>query len=121
MFSSIQIGLKDYVGVQLTKGFPFGKPKMSRGNGESIEEFGILPYKIRSKSLQNYRIDPTKTPMDKVEALLRKTRDQRALDDLANILQLAAIKLGQDGQIIPERNFLLDAYEDLIHKRFQEE
>jgi hypothetical protein len=81
--------LREYVGLHITKGFPFGKPNMSKSLKESIDSYGVLPYKIQSKNLRNYRIDPIHQSLDVSLSLIESTKDPRALVDLLSIATLS--------------------------------
>ena len=83
------MGLKKFIGIYLTRCYPFGDPRIEPELAAEIERFGILPYKKGSKGLGDFRIDPLNDPPEAVEALLRTTTDPRALTDLAALLALA--------------------------------
>ncbi|HII71171.1 TPA: hypothetical protein HA265_00260 [Candidatus Woesearchaeota archaeon] len=112
---------KRYSGVYLTRAFPFGNPDLRPKVKEGIEMFGILPYKKDSKDLGKYRIDPMNDSMEKVERLLRETKDQRAVDDLVAICSLAGKRLGTEfnvGELAPQRKTEMAArlYEETIYR-----
>lgn len=92
------IGFNKYVAIQLTKAFPFGRPKIPVETSAEIEKFGVLPYKSGSKGLGDYRIDPINDSLDKVEKLVDSTRDIRAVIDLLVITEQAQQRLkGEKG------------------------
>ena len=82
-------GFKRFVGIHLTPSFPFGKPKIDDETRRQIEAFGILPYKIDSKGVARYRIDPINDNLSAVKNLVRATADKRALVDLLLIGEMA--------------------------------
>lgn len=83
------LGLKRYVGIYLTRCYPFGAPEIEPAVRAEIERFGVLPYKLGSKGLAEFRIDPLDASLAEVEELVRTTVDSRALRDLATVLALA--------------------------------
>ncbi len=89
------IGFEKYIAVHLTNCFPFGNPKISNELKKEIEKFGILPYKKNSKGLGEYRIDPINDSLEKIEDLIKSTRDPRAIKDLIVITELAKKRLEQ--------------------------
>jgi len=92
------VGFNKYVAIQLTKAFPFGRPKMLAETSLEIEKFGVLPYKSGSKGLSDYRIDPINDDLDKVKELVSSTRDIRAIIDLLVIAEQARQRLeGEKG------------------------
>ncbi|MEK6934124.1 MAG: hypothetical protein AABW75_04585 [Nanoarchaeota archaeon] len=99
--SAQTIGLNKFVAIHLTNSYPFGNPNLTENLVQTIEEYGILPYKITSKGLQQYRIDPTKDSDEQVKKLIMQTTDNRALADLINTGNLAAKRL--TGQFPAER------------------
>jgi len=91
--SAQTIGLNKFVAIHLTNSYPFGNPNLTTDLAKAIDKYGILPYKITSKGLQQYRIDPTKDSDEQVKELIMQTNDNRALADLINIGNLAAKRL----------------------------
>ena len=89
------VGFNRYIAIHLSKGFPFGNPKITLDTTtlKEIELFGILPYKIGSKGLGNYRLDPVFDGVEKVTELVKTTRDVRAIIDLLVITQQAQQRL----------------------------
>lgn len=89
------VGFNRYIAIHLTKGFPFGNPEIALDTTtlKEIESFGILPYKIGSKGLGNYRLDPVLGRIEKVTELVKTTRDIRAIIDLLVITQQARQRL----------------------------
>jgi hypothetical protein len=87
------VGLKKYSAIHLTKAFPFGNPELSDKLRETIGEFGILPYKIGSKGLGDYRIDVMNDSLPKIKETIRRTLDTRALLDLLVIEEQARQRL----------------------------
>lgn len=126
------VGFNRYVSIQLTRGFPYGDPKVSLGTSAEIERFGILPYKKSSKGLGDYRIDPVSDDIDKVEELIERTVDNRAIIDLLVITELARHRLmGQSNTILFEdggvelartrglsylKDLAAESYVEYIHK-----
>lgn len=96
-FSSM-IGFNRYVAIHLTNGYPFGNPNISIETAKQIESFGVLPYKITSKGLCEYRIDPINDDLEKIQTLVYSTSDKRAVIDLIVIAELAKQRLqGNNG------------------------
>ena len=98
---ALAVGFNRYVSIQLTNAFPFGNPKMSARTSESIEQFGVLPYKIGSKGLKGNRIDPMNDDLDRVQELVGSTRDIRAVIDLLVIAEQAQQRLEKDKGVSP--------------------
>ncbi|MBT3323589.1 hypothetical protein HN681_02680 [archaeon] len=120
-FSPI-VGFKKYVAIHLTRGFPFGNPDIPEGVSEEIEAFGILPYKITSKGLADYRIDPINDSLEKVASLIEETTDQRSLVDLLVILNQAKQRLGiKSENVYPTdlrelKDQATSSYTEYVHK-----
>jgi hypothetical protein len=76
------IGFKRYIAMHLTNSVPFGDPEISPDVKKEIGEFGVLPYKINSKELRDYRIDPINDTLVKTTNLVESTNNIRALLDL---------------------------------------
>lgn len=102
------VGFNHYVAIHLTKGFPFGNPEIALDTTitRDIEAFGILPYKIGSKGLANYRIDTVYDGTEKVTKLVTATRDVRAIINLLVVTEQARQRLeGKTGS-----SFTLDRF-----------
>lgn len=87
------VGFNRYVAIQLTRGFLFGEPVVSPDIEAEIEEFGILPYKINSKGMSSYRLDPINDDLERTRDLILSTRDMRAIFDLLAIVDIAKGRL----------------------------
>lgn len=87
------VGFNRYIAIQLTRAFPLGKPEILAVASQELEQFGVLPYKKGSKSLGDYRIDPINDDLEKVQELIRSTRDIRALIDVLVITEQAKQRL----------------------------
>jgi len=94
-----EVGFTKYVSVQLTRSFPLGNPEISPKLMDEIETFGLLPYKINSKGLGDYRIDVINGDPNKTAALILNTRDPRALIDLIVISEQARLRFEQKSGI----------------------
>jgi len=90
-----EVGFTKYISIQLTKSFPFGNPEISPKLMSEIETFGLLPYKINSKGLGDYRIDMINGDPNKTATLILNTRDTRALIDLVVISEQARLRFEQ--------------------------
>jgi len=91
-----RIGFKVFASIYGTRGYLFGSPVVDEDVRSSVEEFGILPYKINSKGQRSHRIDPINDQPDKVEKLIFDTDDPRAIMDLVAILSLASRRVQSD-------------------------
>lgn len=89
------VGFKRYVAIQLSRGFLFGNPTVPPDIKAEIEEFGILPYKINSKGMSSYRLDPVNDSLEKTRGLILTGRDE-AISDLFNIIDIAKGRLTGD-------------------------
>lgn len=87
------VSFKHYVGIYLTKSYPFGNPEIPASITKEIEAFGVLPYKKGSKGLSGYRIDPINDSLPKVSELIHQTKDPRAIVDLIVISDQARQRL----------------------------
>ncbi len=87
------VGFNKYVAIQLGRSFPLGNPVLSEALRKEIEEFGILPYKINSKGLQKFRIDPISDDLDQINDLILSTEDPRAIVDLLVIAEQSQQRL----------------------------
>ena len=100
------VGFNKYVAIHLTRGFPFGNPEITEETTiKNIDEFGILPYKIASKGLGNFRIDTVVDGMEKVTELVMATRTVRPIIDLIAITDQARERIS--GALNPD--FILDS------------
>jgi len=98
------IGFNKYVAIHLKNSYPFGNPQIATELLREIEEYGILPYKINSKGLGNFRVDVF-DPIEKSQELIYSTTDIRALLDLIKIANIAKGCLKEEGVVV-ERNEL---------------
>ncbi len=89
------VGFKRYVAIQLSRGFLFGNPTVPHDIQTEIEEFGILPYKINSKGMSSYRLDPVNDSLEKTRRLILTGQDE-AIADLCNIIDIAKGRLTGD-------------------------
>lgn len=87
------VGFNKYIAIQLTRSIPFGDPKIPAGIYDEIEKFGVLPYKIGSKGLAYYRIDPLNDSLEKIEELIGTTKNIQAIIDLFVIEEQAQQRL----------------------------
>ncbi len=77
------VGFNKFIGIHLTKGFPFGNPTdIPESTQHEIEANGVLPYKLGSKGLGAFRIDAMSDKPETVGWLIRSTTDMRAIVDL---------------------------------------
>jgi hypothetical protein len=91
---SAPIGLKKYIGIYLTNGILLGNPVLTPGLEREIKRFGILPYKLNSKGLNQYRIDPINDDPEKALSLIESTKNIPALLDVIFIGNMASQRLG---------------------------
>ena len=92
------VEFKSYAPINLTKGFLFGNPDIQSELKKEIEEFGILPYKINSKKLGKYRLDPINDTLSRTSELIYRTVDPRTLVDLLSITELARRRLTKENR-----------------------
>ena len=86
--------------------------------GIKNEEYGVLPYKLDSKGLAQYRIDPINDSSDKVKDLINSTTDIRALKDLHQIFKLISMKTKMPLQeSVP---FELSSFKESAQERYDE-
>lgn len=128
-------GIKKYSAIYLTKCLPLGNPQIDSFIQEEINSFGVLPYKINSKGLQEYRIDPIKDDLQKVNTLIDQTNGKENLLNLLVILDMAERRFytktaGLDYFASERKNFLknippestkiekMDKLKDLSKKRY---
>ena len=94
------IGLKSYSAIHLTKSQLYGKiPQLEEKDKANIQEYGILPYQIRSKKLMDNRIDLGNLGLDKINSLIDMTDDKESLIDLLVICELAEQRIEAKPQI----------------------
>ncbi|MCD5401330.1 hypothetical protein LR013_01870 [candidate division NPL-UPA2 bacterium] len=80
-----QVGLKKYCAIYLTNSYPLGDHSVPR----SKLPFGVLPYKLRSKGLQDLRIDLASFSTQQISALIDSATSRDALLDLLVIADMA--------------------------------
>ena len=99
--SADMIGMKKYSAIHLTNSWLLGKePKLDEKIKKEIEEFGILPYQIRSKGLENNRIDLNNFNIEQVNSLINYTEEKKSLLDLLVITELARQRIEGKPQIM---------------------
>ncbi len=112
-----------YSAIHLTNCFPFGSPTIAVDVKKEIEEFGILPYKLDSKNLGSYRIDPINHNLKRIEDFIRVTRDPRAIDSLLITLELAKRRLDHNfsfGDLPSYRSINLERRKEIAIKGYKE-
>ena len=120
------IGINPYIAIHLTNVFPLGNPTLTDALKNQIQKFGVLPYKLDSKGLTNYRIDPINDSPEKIERLITETQDQKALNNLTIISQLARSRIQADSNLAENQNrtspqnFVLNIYKKYIQTPLQE-
>jgi hypothetical protein len=87
------LGFNRYVAIHITNAFPFGAPTIPKEDQVEIENVGLTPYKINSKKMGQYRLDPINGKSSEDEKLLLQTRDFRAIKDLVSFSLLARKRL----------------------------
>lgn len=88
-----KLGFSRYVAIHLTNSFPLGRPIIQEENQIEIESFGLTPYKINSKKLKEYRLDPINGVPSEERDLILQTRDFRAIKDIISCSILARKRL----------------------------
>lgn len=88
-----KIGFNVFSSIYGTRGYLFGGPNLPPTLEQSIEEFGILPYKIDSKGQRESRIDPVNSEAGEIEELVSTTVDTRAIKDLLAVASMAKERL----------------------------
>ena len=92
-----ELGLQKYVAIHLTNSFPLGNPTIPKEDQVEIDFFGLTPYKINSKKLRKYRLDPINGITSEEKELILQTQDFRAIKDLIAFSLLARKRLIGEG------------------------
>jgi hypothetical protein len=91
------LGIFRYVAIHLTNSFPFGNPALPKEEQVELDFFGLTPYKINSKKLKKYRLDPINGIPSEEKELVLQTQDFRAIKDLMAFSLLARKRLMGEG------------------------
>jgi hypothetical protein len=97
--AAIELGFPKYVAIHLTNSLPLGNPQISKEAQSEIDLFGLTPYKISSKKLRDYRLDPINGIQTKEQNLIMQTQDFGAIKDLIALSLLARKRL--TGKVYP--------------------
>jgi hypothetical protein len=88
--SSDILGMKRFSAIHLSNSYLLGiDPVIDQKIKNEIDEFGILPYQIKSKNLQDYRIDLGNLDVNKLNGLIDSTINKKSLLDILVISELA--------------------------------
>jgi hypothetical protein len=104
--AAAELGLQKYVAIHLTNCFPLGNPIISKEDKLEIDSWGLTPYKLNSKRLKKYRLDPINGNLLEEEEMIMQTEDFRAIKDLIAFSLLARKRLTgeEDSEFIGDLN-----------------
>ena len=104
------LGFPKYVAVHLTNSFPLGNPVIPMDDKIEIESVGLTPYKMNSKKLGKYRLDPLNMNPSDEKDLILQAQDFRAIKDLIFLSLVAGKRLR--GEFCPNiSDNLVDSYD----------